>query len=568
MYFGCRITGKRIIFMEKSATCDKLYYGFLNDVRSVNMSKTNIVNFQLNDISNIADFLCGKYVYSIASDYILPQELVFEEETLYELCFDHELDSSFLAETSVLSVAITKLISIFIEQYGFAKFLSFVLGSYIDNKTMLLTERGYDVFLIKSEMLKKINSLWSIENQEFAYISDGCWEEIEVRFKEYDKLGEGGFSTVYRYSKDNVCKVLNHREKSSASSVHRFKREFEIMQQHNYSGYTINVSDYEATNLVYQMERATISLEEYIESKVISEEEKDSIILRCIECMLYLHSNNVVHRDFHPGNILKNSKGEWVVTDFGLAKALTEKYSRVTNSTRAVGRFWYTDPIQLGALKEGTYTTDLYSLAKTIDFVFNGNQSQSPNKYTAIINKATAPRIDDRYTSIEDLKKDIQNIIDRQEYQSPQEVVSNLLQTFKRTGNFDDVAFANILSKDSENELIWDLVIAFGNDLVLPYISLSKTNYDLCYTTIGKLKDCLSIYRPWAEYDTVAYWAASVLRTRTKIDDGISAVAVSIVEYVASNVGRYRIMSLANSLKYDTNIDAHIRSQLTYHDGY
>lgn len=532
------------------------------------MNKTSTIQYQLNDINDIANFLCGKSVYSIASDYVLPQELVFKEELLYELCFDYDIDSSFLVEESEIISATAKLICSFIEQHSFAVFLSYILGNYIDNKTMLLTERGYDIFLIKSEMLKKINSLWSIQHQEFAYTSDGHWTEVSVRFKEYDKLGAGGFSTVYRHSENRVCKVLNQNEKSSSSSVHRFKREFEIMQTHNNSGYTINVSDYEPANLVYQMERASISLEDYIESNVISEEEKDRIIIRCIECMSYLHSNDVVHRDFHPGNILKNAEGEWVVTDFGLAKTLSEKYSRVTNSTRAVGRFWYTDPIQLGSLKEGTYTTDLYSLAKTIDFIFNGNQSQRPNKYTAIINKAITPDVDARYASIEDFKKDIQSIIDRQEYQSPQEVVSSLLQTFKRTGNFDDVTFANILSGDIDNELIWDLVISFGNDLTSPYISLSKTNYDLCYTVINKLKDCLTIYRPWAEYDTVAYWAASILRTRIKMDDGISTEAASIVEYVASNVGRYKIMSLANNLKYDTNIDAHIRSQLTYHDGY
>lgn len=187
------------------------------------------------------------------------------------------------------------------------------------------------------------------------------------------------------------------------------------MEAHNDSGYTIRAFNFEPQNLVYSMDRATVSLEDYIENNTLENSEKDAIILRCVECMSYLHSQKIVHRDFHPGNILRNRDGQWVVTDFGLSKDLSKKYSRNTNSTRAVGRFWFTDPIQLGALIDGDYSTDLYSLAKTIDYIFNWNQTQRPHKYTAIVHKATAPDWDARYANIGELENDILNIIGRQE---------------------------------------------------------------------------------------------------------------------------------------------------------
>ena len=105
-------------------------------------------------------------------------------------------------------------------------------------------------------------------------------------------MGEGGFCNVYRCSKDEsrVYKVLNIVEKADAGSIHRFKREYEIMSGQNNSGYTLNVFDYDPQALIYSMEKASISLERYIEKKTLSDEEKDEIVMKCAECMRYLHN--------------------------------------------------------------------------------------------------------------------------------------------------------------------------------------------------------------------------------------------------------------------------------------
>ena len=51
------------------------------------------------------------------------------------------------------------------------------------------------------------------------------------------------------------------------------------MEAHNDSGYTIRAFNFEPQNLVYSMDRATVSLEDYIENNTLEDSEKDAINL-------------------------------------------------------------------------------------------------------------------------------------------------------------------------------------------------------------------------------------------------------------------------------------------------
>ena len=51
------------------------------------------------------------------------------------------------------------------------------------------------------------------------------------------------------------------------------------MQEHNNSGFTINVFNFDNRRLIYSMEKADISLEDYLTNNQITDEEKDKIIL-------------------------------------------------------------------------------------------------------------------------------------------------------------------------------------------------------------------------------------------------------------------------------------------------
>lgn len=158
------------------------------------------------------------------------------------------------------------------------------------------------------------------------------------------------------------------------------------------------------------------------------------------------------------------------------------------------------------------------------------------------------------------------SIVGRNEYQSTREIIADMLQKYKETHEFDEMRLAHILSNNHDEDFMWSLIVSFENQLAAPFVSLSRTNYELCVSALKQLNRSIEIYRPWTEYDTVAYWAAKVLQGRPNADDALSVEVAQLIEYVSSRANRYDIQRLANRLKNDTTIDSHIRALLTYHD--
>lgn len=54
----------------------------------------------------------------------------------------------------------------------------------------------------------------------------------------------------------------------------------------------------------------------------IDEEVLAKIALQILCGLSYLHSNNQLHRDVKPANVLFNTKGEVKLTDFGISKEI------------------------------------------------------------------------------------------------------------------------------------------------------------------------------------------------------------------------------------------------------
>jgi len=119
-------------------------------------------------------------------------------------------------------------------------------------------------------------------------------------------------------------------------------------------------------------------LEEYINNNKLNKKDKKRIVKQIIESIKYIHSNNIIHRDIKPKNILIkkcNNKVYIKLADFGLSKKIPIK-SYTTNElilktdsnlTQEIGTELYASPEQLN----GNYdiTSDIYSLGLVICYI-------------------------------------------------------------------------------------------------------------------------------------------------------------------------------------------------------
>lgn len=195
---------------------------------------------------------------------------------------------------------------------------------------------------------------------------------LSANYELENEIGRGGMGVVYcardrRLKRSVAVKVLPPELGYRSDIRQRFLREAETAAQLNHPNivpiYTVEEKD----NLVYFV-MAFISGDNL--GRVIAERgamDPDDVrrILREVsDALAYAHHRNVIHRDIKPDNILIDAdSGRAMVTDFGIARALTESSdSRLTATGMAIGTPAYMSPEQSAGDSQIDGRSDLYSL--------------------------------------------------------------------------------------------------------------------------------------------------------------------------------------------------------------
>ena len=185
------------------------------------------------------------------------------------------------------------------------------------------------------------------------------------------EVGRGGMGIVYRARdrrlKRTVAIKLLPPELAFRSEIRsRFMREAEMSAQLNHPNIVPIYSVDERENLVYFV-MAFVDGDNLAKRlhdlRRLPVDEVRRILCEVASALDYAHARNVIHRDIKPDNILLDAEhGRAVVTDFGIARAVSEGDSRLTATGMAIGTPAYMSPEQCAGERDIDGRSDLYSL--------------------------------------------------------------------------------------------------------------------------------------------------------------------------------------------------------------
>lgn len=189
------------------------------------------------------------------------------------------------------------------------------------------------------------------------------------------KIGRGATSEVwlarhsYLEQRRVALKILNVHD---SETVERFKREAQVASQLRHPN-IVQVYDYGVVPMPQNRGHYHYTVQEYINGTSLQHyierhgklalTEAISIFRQIGAALDYAHSQNVIHRDVSPGNILlEQAGGRAVLTDFGIARDLASKSGKLTMQTTIMGTPGYWSPEHTRSATAATYLSDLFGL--------------------------------------------------------------------------------------------------------------------------------------------------------------------------------------------------------------
>jgi eukaryotic-like serine/threonine-protein kinase len=273
-------------------------------------------------------------------------------------------------------------------------------------------------------------------------MSDLLGITLSARYRLEERIGAGGMSTVYRAVDETLqrsvaVKVMNREVADDSDQLERFRREARAVAQLSHPNVVGVIDAGEDSGHPY-------IVFEFIEGETLKQRVRRLGRLPIPEAVAYAieiaralgaaHDHHIVHRDVKPQNVLIDVEGTAKVTDFGIARSLEEE--GLTDDGRVLGTTDYVSPEQaLGHSVTGQ--SDLYSLGVVLYEMLTGElpfsaetqvgvamkhvreelpdvRSKRPEAsaaLAAIVDTATAKRVQDRYADDQELIADLEALL-------------------------------------------------------------------------------------------------------------------------------------------------------------
>ncbi|MEP6390954.1 MAG: protein kinase [Halioglobus sp.] len=186
-------------------------------------------------------------------------------------------------------------------------------------------------------------------------------------YEVYERLGRGGMATVFRalhlnLDREVAIKVMDTSLNSDESFAERFIREARISARlvHPHILQIYDVNSYDSLNYIAMELLSGGDLADTIRGSMTQRTIYDVMEQMC-EALDYASSKGYVHRDIKPSNIMIRAEADYVLADFGIAKAANSG-TQMTQTGLMVGTPSYMSPEQAKGV-EVDGRSDIYALA-------------------------------------------------------------------------------------------------------------------------------------------------------------------------------------------------------------
>lgn len=230
-------------------------------------------------------------------------------------------------------------------------------------------------------------------------------------------LGEGGMAAVYKafhpaMERYVALKVLPRHFASDPQFVARFKQEAKVLAQLQHP-YILPVFDFgEADGYTYLVMPFIKSgtLTDVLKRERLSLPQVRAIVTQIGSALDYAHARGFIHRDVKPSNVLVDESGNFLLTDFGLAKIIESSNVSLTTSGAIMGTPAYMSPEQ-GLGQKLDKRSDIYALGVILYEMATGRVPYNAETPMAVVIKHITDPLPMPHAVQPDLPEPVERVI-------------------------------------------------------------------------------------------------------------------------------------------------------------